>query len=121
MFKHCFTQGSQRRQMSSYSNYVRRLEQLDREAANKFDLDEKQAAILKELNKVNPEGVVCWFESRPMGTQSSIALAEYGKALVKVDRLDESVLIKTLHQGFCIVLSTQKWSLLIGIDIARIK
>jgi len=40
--------------MSSYSNYISKLEQLDREVANKFDLDEKQAAILKELNKVDP-------------------------------------------------------------------
>lgn len=104
----CLVQGSHRRQMSSYSNYIRKLEQLDREAASKFDLDEKQASILKELNKVDPEGVVRWFESRPLVTQSSAALAEYVKALVKVDRLDESALLKTLHQGLHIVLSTKR-------------
>lgn len=93
--------------MSSYSNYMRRLEQLDREAASKFDLDEKQASVLKELGKVDPEGVVRWFESRPIGTQSSAALAEYLKALVKLDRLDESALLKTLHRGLHIVLSTK--------------
>jgi hypothetical protein len=91
--------------MSSYSNYMHRLEQLDREVASKFDLDEKQASVLKELGKVDPEGVVRWFESRPVGTQSSAALAEYLKALVKVDRLDESALLKTLHRGLHIVLS----------------
>jgi len=41
-----------------------------------------------------------------MGTKSSIALVEYVKALVKVDQLDESALIKTLHQGLYNILST---------------
>lgn len=90
--------------MSNYSNYSRRLEQLDREAANKFDYEEKQTALLKELNKVDPEGVVRWFEGRPLAQHSSSVLAEYVKALVRIDRLDESALLKTLQRGAIIVL-----------------
>lgn len=92
---------------------MRRLEQLDREAASKFDLDEKQALVLKELGKVDPEAVVRWFESRPEGTQSSAALAEYLKALVKVDRLDESALLKTLHRGLQFFSLSLNFSLLV--------
>ncbi|CAM6037682.1 unnamed protein product [Sphagnum compactum] len=88
------------RQMSSYTNnFARRLEQLDRDAASKYDWEEKQAALLKELNRVDPEGVIRWFESRPLPQHSSAALAEYVKALVKVDRLGESALLKTLQRG----------------------
>jgi len=104
----CFLQGSHRRQMPSYSNYIRKLEQLEREVPNKFDLDEKQAILLKELNKIDPKGVIHWFESRPLGTQSSIALGEYIKALVKIDRLDESPLLKTLYQGLFAVFFTKR-------------
>jgi ATP-dependent metalloprotease len=92
------------RQMSSYTNnFARRLEQLDRDAASKYDWEEKQAALLKELNRVDPEGVIRWFESRPLPQHSSAALAEYVKALVKVDRLGESALLKTLQRGACII------------------
>jgi hypothetical protein len=92
------------RQMSSYTNnFARRLEQLDRDAASKYDWEEKQAALLKELNRVDPEGVIRWFESRPLPQHSSAALAEYVKALVKVDRLGESALLKTLQRGASII------------------
>ncbi|KAG0616221.1 hypothetical protein M758_5G099600 [Ceratodon purpureus] len=90
--------GGQRRRMSSYSNnYSRRLEHA--EAGSKLDSDDKQVALLRQLNKVDPESVIRWFESRPLPHLSSAAMAEYVKALVKVDRLDESALLKTLQRG----------------------
>lgn len=90
--------GGQRKQMSSYtSNYARRLEQA--EAGSSLASDDKQVALLRQLNKVDPESVIRWFESRPLPHLSSAAMAEYVKALVKVDRLDESALLKTLQRG----------------------
>ncbi|XP_024532612.1 ATP-dependent zinc metalloprotease FTSH 5, mitochondrial [Selaginella moellendorffii] len=84
--------------MSSYtSNFSRRLEQLEREGGP--DAQEKQVKFLRDLNKVDPEGVIWWFESRPLPQHSTGALAEYLKALVKVDRLDDSALLKTLQRG----------------------
>ena len=93
--------------MSSYtSNYSRRLEQLDREAVSKLDAEEKQVGLLRQLNRVDPESVIRWFESRPLPHHSSAAMAEYVKALVKVDRLDESALLKTLQRGtFCLIFT----------------
>jgi len=83
--------------MSSYSNsHYRRLEQ---EAGSRLDSDDKQVALLRQLNKVDPESVIRWFESRPLPHLSSAAMAEYVKALVKVDSLDESALLKTLQRG----------------------
>ncbi|EFJ27080.1 hypothetical protein SELMODRAFT_441719 [Selaginella moellendorffii] len=61
---------------------------------------EKQVKFLRDLNKVDPEGVIWWFESRPLPQHSAGALAEYLKALVKVDRLDDSALLKTLQRVF---------------------
>jgi ATP-dependent metalloprotease len=97
----------QKRPMSSYtSNYSRRLEQLDREAVSKLDAEEKQVGLLRQLNRVDPESVIRWFESRPLPHHSSAAMAEYVKALVKVDRLDESALLKTLQRGtFCAIFT----------------
>jgi hypothetical protein len=90
--------GGQRRRMSSYtSNYSRRLEQA--EAGSKLESEDKQVDLLRQLNKVDPESVIRWFESRPLPHLSSAAMAEYVKALVKVDRLDESALLKTLQRG----------------------
>ncbi|EFJ27083.1 ATP-binding cassette transporter [Selaginella moellendorffii] len=80
-----------RRCMSSYtSNFSRRLEQLEREGGP--DAQEKQVKFLRDLNEVDPEG-------RPLPQRSASALAEYLKALVKVDRLDDSALLKTLQRG----------------------
>lgn len=93
--------GCQRRQMSSYtSNYARRLEHA--EGGSKLGSEDKQVSLLKQLNKVDPESVIQWFESRPSSHHSSAAMAEYVKALVKVDRLDESALLRTLQQGAAI-------------------
>ncbi|CAM6129616.1 unnamed protein product [Calypogeia fissa] len=89
----------QKREMSSYLNaFSRKLEQLDRESG-KYEAEDKHAALLKELNRVDPEGVIRWFESQPASHHSPGTIAEYVKALVKVDRLDESALFKTLQQG----------------------
>lgn len=58
------------------------------------------AAYLRELNHRNdPEAVIRVFESQPYLQSSPPALKEYVKALVKVDRLDESELLKTLQRG----------------------
>lgn len=89
--------GGQRRRMSSYSSYSRRLEQA--EAGNKLESQDKQVDLLRQLNRVDPESVIRWFESRPLPHHSSAAMAEYVKALVKVDRLDESALLRTLQRG----------------------
>ncbi|KAL5074595.1 hypothetical protein RYX36_013579 [Vicia faba] len=79
---------SQKRSQSSYlGNLVRRLEHLE-------------ASYLKELyHRNDPEAVIRAFESRPYLHSNSAALSEYVKALVKVDRLDESELLKTLRRG----------------------
>jgi ATP-dependent metalloprotease len=85
--------------MSSYLNaFSRKLEQLEKES-NRYDTEDKHAALLKELNRVDPEGVIRWFESQSLSNHSPGTIAEYVKALVKVDRLDESALFKTLQQG----------------------
>ncbi|KAI3468122.1 hypothetical protein Pfo_024785 [Paulownia fortunei] len=58
------------------------------------------AAYLKELyHRNDPEAVIRLFESQPSLHSNPSTLAEYVKALVKVDRLDESELLKTLHRG----------------------
>jgi len=43
--------------------------------------------------------VIRAFESQPSLHTNSAALSEYVKALVKVDRLDESELLQTLRRG----------------------
>ncbi|KAL4564758.1 hypothetical protein LXL04_028829 [Taraxacum kok-saghyz] len=58
------------------------------------------AAYLRELNYRNDyESVIRVFESQPSMHSSPSAFKEYVKALVKVDRLDESELLKTLQRG----------------------
>ncbi|KAJ0802103.1 putative peptidase M41, AAA+ ATPase domain, ATPase, AAA-type, core, peptidase, FtsH [Helianthus annuus] len=58
------------------------------------------AAYLRELYYRNdPEAVIRLFESQPSLHSNPSALKEYVKALVKVDRLDESELLKTLQRG----------------------
>ncbi|KAF5931887.1 hypothetical protein HYC85_028058 [Camellia sinensis] len=57
-------------------------------------------AYLKELyHRNDPEAVVRLFESQPSFHSNPSAIAEYVKALVQVDRLDESELLKTLQRG----------------------
>ncbi|KAL6530737.1 ATP-dependent zinc metalloprotease FTSH 4, mitochondrial [Orobanche gracilis] len=64
------------------------------------DSGSNDAAYLKELyHRNDPEAVIRLFEGQPSLHSNPSALAEYVKALVKVDRLDESELLKTLHIG----------------------
>ncbi|XP_057524232.1 ATP-dependent zinc metalloprotease FTSH 4, mitochondrial isoform X1 [Amaranthus tricolor] len=47
----------------------------------------------------DPESIIRAFESQPALHNNQAAIAEYVKALVKVDRLDESELLRTLQRG----------------------
>lgn len=83
---------SQERFQSSYvSNFARRVR----------DADEAiEVSHLKELyHRNDPEAVIRVFESQPSLHTNPSALSEYVKALVKVDRLDEGELLKTLRRG----------------------
>ncbi|GAU31319.1 hypothetical protein TSUD_315290 [Trifolium subterraneum] len=82
---------SQERSQSSYlGNLARRL---------RDSSEAEEASYLKELYRRNdPEAVIRAFESQPSLHTNSTALSEYVKALVKVDRLDESELLKTLRR-----------------------
>ncbi|GAY57635.1 hypothetical protein CUMW_180950 [Citrus unshiu] len=77
------------------SNYVGSL------ARRVRDADEaSEVAHLRELYRRNdPEAVIRLFESQPSLHSNQSALSEYVKALVKVDRLDDSELLKTLQKG----------------------
>ena len=58
-----------------------------------------EVSYLKELYLRNdPEAVIRAFESHPSLHTNSSALSEYVKALVKVDKLDESELLETLQR-----------------------
>ncbi|XP_043719778.1 ATP-dependent zinc metalloprotease FTSH 4, mitochondrial-like isoform X3 [Telopea speciosissima] len=84
--------GVQRRSLSSYVGSLARRAR-DADGAN-------DVTLLKELyRRSDPEGVIRLFESQPSLHSNPSALAEYVKALVKVDRLDESELLKTLQRG----------------------
>ncbi|KAK1307280.1 hypothetical protein QJS10_CPA10g01439 [Acorus calamus] len=62
-------------------------------------LGSNHSTFMKELYRGDPEAIIRAFESQPSLHSNSAALAEYVKALVKVDRLDESALLKTLQRG----------------------
>ncbi|KAI4380276.1 hypothetical protein MLD38_006485 [Melastoma candidum] len=66
-----------------------------------LDADEAgEVTHLKELYHGNdPEAVIRLFESQPSLHSNASALAEYVKALVKVDRLNGTELLKTLQSG----------------------
>uniref|UniRef100_A0ACD5TCW5 Uncharacterized protein n=1 Tax=Avena sativa TaxID=4498 RepID=A0ACD5TCW5_AVESA len=58
------------------------------------------ASLLKEICRSgNPERVVQIFESQPSLHNNAAALSQYVKALVSLDRLDDSPLLKTLQRG----------------------
>ncbi|KAH7430830.1 hypothetical protein KP509_08G016800 [Ceratopteris richardii] len=80
------------RAYSSYiDNLARKLKQADNYA---------EAALLREYNKTDPEYVIHWYErSPPYQWYKPAFLAEYLKALVKVDKLDEHELLATLKEG----------------------
>ncbi|CAM8886311.1 unnamed protein product [Rhodiola kirilowii] len=65
------------------------------------DSDEgNEVAHLRELYRRNdPEALIRFFDSQPSLHSNPSALSEYVKALVKVDRLDSSELLKTLQKG----------------------
>ncbi|KAK2970459.1 hypothetical protein RJ640_003668 [Escallonia rubra] len=83
---------AQRRFQSSYvGSFARRMR--DTESSS-------DAAYLKELyHRNDPEAVIRLFESQPSLHSNPSALTEYVKALVKVNRLDGSELLKTLQRG----------------------
>ncbi|KAJ6813527.1 ATP-dependent zinc metalloprotease FTSH 4 mitochondrial [Iris pallida] len=82
----------QERFQSSYAgSFARRVLQ-NAEGSN-------DVTLLKELYRSDAERVIRLFESQPSLHSNPSALAEYVKALVKVDRLDESSLLKTLKRG----------------------
>lgn len=83
----------QSRFQSSYvGSFARRVR--DREEVN-------EVAHLRELFRRNdPESVIRIFESSPSMHSNASALTEYIKALVKVDRLDQSELVRTLQRGW---------------------
>ncbi|EPS69721.1 hypothetical protein M569_05043, partial [Genlisea aurea] len=59
------------------------------------------SSYLKELNyRHEPEEVIRLFEGQPSLHSNQTAFAEYVKALVRVDRLDESKLLRALHKGY---------------------
>jgi hypothetical protein len=63
--------------------------------------DGSEVLQLKELLRHDPEAVIRLFESQPSLYGNPSALSEYVKALVRVDRLDDSELLKTLQRGDC--------------------
>ncbi|KAF7029621.1 hypothetical protein CFC21_041320 [Triticum aestivum] len=60
---------------------------------------QSEGSMLKEIYRSDPERVIKIFESQPLLHSNPSALSEYVKALVKVDRLDDSTLLKTLQRG----------------------
>jgi len=64
------------------------------------DLDSpSEASLLKEIYRSDPERVVQIFERHPSLHSNSSALSEYIKALVSLDRLEDSPLLKTMQRG----------------------
>lgn len=87
--------GARHWQERVYSGYIdnlaKRLKQTE---------DSAEVALLKDMNKTNPEYVILWYErSPPHQWYKPAFLAEYLKALVKVDKLDEHELLATLKEG----------------------
>jgi ATP-dependent metalloprotease len=81
----------QERNQSSYiGSLARRMRDLDAPS---------KTSLLKEIYRSDPERVIQIFESRPSLHSNPSALSEYVKALVKVNRLDESTLLETLQRG----------------------
>ncbi|KAL6005949.1 ATP-dependent zinc metalloprotease FTSH 5, mitochondrial [Asimina triloba] len=85
-------------QERSQSSYVGSLARRARDTDGVSDVG--HVALLKELSLRNDaEGVIRLFESQPSLHSNPSALAEYVRALVRVDRLDDSSLLKTLQRG----------------------
>jgi len=56
---------------------------------------------LSEMSRTDPERYINYFESSPDLHTDGHALAEYVKALVAVDRLSSSALLRSLQNGEC--------------------
>jgi len=65
----------------------------------KGNLARQQCDSAAEEASYDPEAVIRAFESQPSLHTDSFAFSEYVKALVKVDRLDESEFLKTFLRG----------------------
>ncbi|XP_076929778.1 ATP-dependent zinc metalloprotease FTSH 4, mitochondrial-like [Bidens hawaiensis] len=85
---------AQRRFQSSYVGSLgKRLRDREPDIAS-------DTSYFRELyHRNDPEAIIRLFESQPSMHSNPTALKEYVKALVKVDRLDESELLKTLQRG----------------------
>ncbi|KAK9714678.1 hypothetical protein RND81_06G111500 [Saponaria officinalis] len=84
--------GYQKRFQSSYDGSLGRRV---REAEGASD-----GAYVRDLyRRSDPEAVIRAFENQPALHNSPAAVAEYVKALVKLDKLDESELLRTLQRG----------------------
>lgn len=85
-------ENNQRRLLSGYINrFAKRIKQ---------NVDDAEVSLLKEYNKTYPDYVIHWYErSQPQQWYKPGILAEYVKALVKVDKLDGSELLATLQEG----------------------
>ncbi|GJN22107.1 hypothetical protein PR202_gb09643 [Eleusine coracana subsp. coracana] len=80
------------RYRSSYvGSFARRIRDFD---------SPSEASLLKDIYRSDPERVIQIFESQPSLHSNASALSEYIKALVSVDRLEESPLLKTLQRGY---------------------
>ncbi|GJN15394.1 hypothetical protein PR202_gb02305 [Eleusine coracana subsp. coracana] len=80
------------RYRSSYvGSFARRIRDFD---------SPSEASLLKDIYRSDPERVIQIFESQPSLHSNASALSEYIKALVTVDRLEESPLLKTLQRGY---------------------
>ncbi|WJX41689.1 hypothetical protein P8452_29007 [Trifolium repens] len=80
---------------------------------NLYLSEAKEASHLKKLSHQDgPEAVISAFESQPSLHTNSVALSEYVKALVQVDGLDESELLKSLRRDSC---NSEEGSTIFGI------
>jgi hypothetical protein len=61
-------------------------------------MGDSHCPLVQDLNRRDPEAVVRQYEGGQVPA-SEATLAEYVKALGKLDRLDGSALIRTLQQG----------------------
>lgn len=78
----------------SQSSYVGSFARRMRDADGASD-----GTLLNKLYRSDPETVIRLFESRPSLHSNPLALSEYIKALVKVDKLDGSQLLAELQKG----------------------
>ncbi|KAL6841561.1 hypothetical protein ACP4OV_028704 [Aristida adscensionis] len=59
-----------------------------------------ESSLLNEIYRSEPERVIQIFESHPSLHSNTSAFSEYIKALVSVDELDSSPLLKSMQRGF---------------------